>query len=79
MKTLSGSSGASAYVKRSHARSVPHAASPDITCVAETDPEQWTADLGAGYDLAVRVKGVRDDGTTVIEGSINLWISPKKG
>ena len=35
--------------------------------------------FGAGYDLAVRVKGVRDDGTTVIEGSINLWISPKKG
>lgn len=53
-------------------------ATSDITCVAETDPEQWTADLGAGYDLAVRVKGVRDDGTTVIDGSINLWISPKK-
>ena len=53
-------------------------ATSDITCVAETDPEQWTADLGTGYDLPVRVKGVRDDGTTVIEGTINLWISPKK-
>jgi len=44
-------------------------ATSDITCVAETDPEQWTADLGTGYDLPVRVKGVRDDGTTVIEGT----------
>ncbi|WP_232677435.1 hotdog fold domain-containing protein [Nocardioides sp. R-C-SC26] len=53
-------------------------ATSDITCVAETDPEQWTADLASGgYDLPVRVKGVRDDGTVVIEGHIKLWISPK--
>ena len=25
----------------------------------------------------VRVKGVRDDGTVVIEGVIRLWVTPK--
>ncbi|MGV3563056.1 MAG: hotdog fold domain-containing protein [Nocardioides sp.] len=52
-------------------------ATSDITCVAETDPEQWTAELGDGYDLPVRVRGTRDDGTVVIEGTIDLWVSPK--
>jgi len=50
-------------------------ATSDITCTAETDQEQWDT---ADGDLAVRVKGVRDDGTTVIEGVINLWVTPKK-
>lgn len=53
-------------------------ATSDITCVAETDPGQWTGELGAGYDLPVRVRGVRDDGTTVVEGTIRLWVSPRK-
>ena len=53
-------------------------ATSDITCTAETDPGQWTADLGEGYDLPVRVSGTRDDGTVVIEGTINLWVSPKR-
>jgi acyl-coenzyme A thioesterase PaaI-like protein len=55
-------------------------ATSDITCVAETDPEQWTSDAlpDSGGDLPVRVKGVRDDGTTVIEGVIRLWVTPKK-
>jgi len=26
----------------------------------------------------VRVKGVREDGTVVIEGVIRLWVTPKK-
>ena len=52
-------------------------ADSDITCIAETDPEQWTADLGEGYDLPVRVRGVRRDGTVVVEGEIRLWVSPK--
>lgn len=52
-------------------------ATSDITCIAETDPEQWTAQLGDGYDLPVRVRGTRDDGTVVIEGTIDLWVSPK--
>lgn len=49
-------------------------ATSDITCYAETDPEQWTGD---DPDLPVRVKGVRDDGTVVIEGVIKLWVTTK--
>lgn len=50
-------------------------ATSDITCVAETDQEQWDT---ANGDLPVRVKGVRNDGTVVIEGTINLWVTDKK-
>ena len=46
-------------------------ATSDITCIAETDPEQWTGD---DPDLPVRVRGVRNDGTVVIEGVIRLWV-----
>lgn len=49
-------------------------ATTDITCIAETDPEQWTGD---DPDLPVRVRGVRDDGTVVIEGVIRLWVTEK--
>ena len=49
-------------------------ATTDITCIAETDPEQWTSD---NPDLPVRVKGVRADGTVVIEGVIKLWVTEK--
>lgn len=56
-------------------------ATSDITCIAETDPEQWTGDTlpDQGGDLPVRVKGVRKDGTVVIEGVIKLWVTRKKG
>jgi len=50
-------------------------ATTDITCIAETDPEAWTGD---DPDVTVRVKGVREDGTVVIEGVIRLWVTPKK-
>jgi acyl-coenzyme A thioesterase PaaI-like protein len=55
-------------------------ATSDITCTAETDPEQWTGDAlpPAGGDLHVRVRGVREDGTVVIEGVIRLWVTPRK-
>jgi acyl-coenzyme A thioesterase PaaI-like protein len=49
-------------------------ATTDITCIAETDPEQWTSDAP---DLPVRVKGVRKDGTVVIEGVIKLYVTEK--
>ena len=49
-------------------------ATTDITCTAETDPEQWTSD---DPDLPVRVRGVREDGTVVVEGVIRLWVTPK--
>jgi acyl-coenzyme A thioesterase PaaI-like protein len=51
-------------------------ADSDITCVAETDPEQWTGD---DPDLGVRVRGVRRDGTVVIEGTIRLWVTERPG
>jgi acyl-coenzyme A thioesterase PaaI-like protein len=47
----------------------------DITCIAETEPGQWTA---TGPDLPVRVMGVDRDGTVVVEGVINLWVTEKK-
>ena len=55
-------------------------ATSDITCVAETDPEQWTSEAlpDAGGDLPVRVRGVRDDGTVVVEGVIRLWVTPRR-
>ena len=54
-------------------------ATSDITCAADTDPEQWTDPLpGPGAEVPVRVRGVRDDGTVVIEGTIRLWVTPRK-
>ncbi|QIK74384.1 hotdog fold domain-containing protein [Nocardioides piscis] len=49
-------------------------ATSDITCIAETDPEQWTS---GDPDLHVRVRGEREDGVVVIEGVIKLWVTPK--
>ena len=49
-------------------------ATSDITCIAETDPEQWTGD---DPDLPVRVRGVRDDGTVVVEGVIRLYVTER--
>src|SRR5688500_4785413 len=53
-------------------------ATTDITCIAETDPGQWTAEVGEGYDLPVRVRGVRTDGTVVVEGEIRLWVTQRR-
>jgi acyl-coenzyme A thioesterase PaaI-like protein len=49
-------------------------ATSDITCVAETDAAAWA---GTDPDVPVRVRGVRDDGTLVIEGVISLWVTPR--
>ena len=49
-------------------------ADSDVTCIAETDPEQW---IGYDPDLHVRVKGVRRDGAVVIEGVIRLWVTER--
>lgn len=51
-------------------------ADTDVTCIAETDPEQWTSD---DPDLPVRVWGAKADGTVVIEGTIHLWVTARKG
>ena len=54
-------------------------ATSDVTCVAETDPAQWTSSSlpDEGGDVPVRVRGVRDDGEVVIEGEIRLWVTPR--
>ena len=49
-------------------------AAGDVTCIAETDPEQWA---GEG-DLPVRVRGELADGTVVVEGVIRLWVTPRR-
>jgi acyl-coenzyme A thioesterase PaaI-like protein len=49
-------------------------ATSDITCIAETDPGAWSGD---DADVPVRVRGVRDDGTVVVEGMIRLWVTEK--
>ncbi|NYG56967.1 hotdog fold domain-containing protein [Nocardioides perillae] len=53
-------------------------ATTDVTCVAQTDPEQWTGLADTGSEVAVRVHGTREDGTVVVEGTIRLWVTPKK-
>ena len=50
-------------------------ATSDITCVAETDPDDCAGD---DPHVRVRVRGVRDDGVTVVEGVIRLWVTPRK-
>lgn len=49
-------------------------ATSDITCIAETDAAQWTGD---DPDVPVRVRGVREDGTVVVQGVIKLWVTEK--
>ncbi|WP_235734932.1 hotdog fold domain-containing protein [Nocardioides alcanivorans] len=49
-------------------------ATSSIRCIAETDQAQWDGD---DPDLHVRVRGLRDDDTVVIEGVIKLWVTPK--
>ena len=57
----------------------PARADSDITCIAETDPGLWTAESlhDSQGDLPVRVRGVRADGTVVVEGVIRLYVSAK--
>jgi len=54
-------------------------ATGDVTCIAETDPEQWTRGglPDSGADLPVRVRGELADGTRVIEGVIRLWVTSR--
>jgi hypothetical protein len=44
----------------------------DITCIAQTEPSQWTS---GDPDLPVRVCGVDREGVIVIEGEIRLWVT----
>ena len=49
-------------------------ATTDIRCIAQTDPAAWTGD---DPEVPVRVRGVRADGTVVVEGVIRLWVTPR--
>src|SRR5690349_13851924 len=50
-------------------------ATSDITGVAETDPA--VSERVGDVEIPVRVKGIRDDGTVVVQGTIRLWVSDK--
>ena len=50
-------------------------ATSDITCIAETDPADWARE--GDVEIPVRVKGIRDDGTAVVQGTIRLWVTDK--
>jgi len=61
-------------------------ATSDIRCIAETDPQQWassdaeaseTSETSETSEVAVRVRAVREDGVTVVEGVIRLHISDR--
>jgi acyl-coenzyme A thioesterase PaaI-like protein len=53
-------------------------AAGDVTCIAETDPEQWAGPIpDSGADLPVRVRGELADGTRVVEGVIRLWVTSR--
>lgn len=46
----------------------------DLVCLAETTEADW-AQLP---DVPVRVKATRSDGTVVVEGTIHIYVTPKK-
>ena len=48
----------------------------DLLCVAETHPADW--DLDRSGDVPVRVRAVRTDGTVVVEGTITVYVSPRR-
>ena len=48
-------------------------ASSDLTCVADSDVEQWSST----GDVPVRVRAVRDDGTVVVEGTITVSVTAR--
>lgn len=64
------------WIPRGMEVSYPAKATCDITCVAETDAAGWT---GEDPEVPVRVRAVRDDGTTVVEGVIRLWVTDRPG
>ena len=45
-----------------------------LTCIAETDEADWTG----GPDVGVRVRAELPDGTVTVEGTIHLWVTPKR-
>lgn len=46
----------------------------DLLCTADTDPVDWEHP----GDVPVRVRAIREDGTTVVEGVITIYVSERK-
>lgn len=46
----------------------------DLTCTAETAEADWAA----APDVPVAVKAVTKDGIVTVQGTIHLWVTPKK-
>jgi len=49
-------------------------ANSDILCVAETTDADWAN----APEVPVKVTATRADGTVVVQGTIHLWVTPKK-
>ena len=49
-------------------------ANSDILCTASTTDTDWAG----APDVPVTVTATRSDGETVVEGTIHLWVTPKK-
>lgn len=45
----------------------------DLTCVAETDPDQWDGRA----EVPVRVRAIRSDGAVTVEGTIHVYVSKR--
>jgi acyl-coenzyme A thioesterase PaaI-like protein len=45
-----------------------------LTCTAESTEADWTG----GPDVPIKVKAVTTDGTVTVEGTIHLWVTPKR-
>lgn len=44
-----------------------------LTCIATTAPDDWQA----GPDVSVTVRAELPDGTVTVEGTIDLWVTPR--
>ena len=45
-----------------------------LTCTAESSDADWAG----GPDVPIKVKAVTTDGTVTVEGTIHLWVTPKR-
>ena len=46
----------------------------DLICTAESTESEWSN----GPDVPIAVRAVTKDGTVTVEGTIHLWVTPKK-
>lgn len=60
------------WIPKGMTLSYPAKADTDLVCEAVYDPDDWLPG-----DLPIKVAARRADGTVVVEGTINLWISEK--